>query len=301
MKIPTIQIQLPILDEKQIKLFVKREDTIHPQISGNKYRKLKYNLQKASSLGHTTLLTYGGAFSNHIAATAYAGHTFGFKTVGVIRGDELANSYEKNPTLKLAKAHGMQFEFVSRALFRTKTTVSFQTSLRSKFGHFYELPEGGTNHLAVKGCEEILTEDDTRFDVICSCVGTGGTLAGLINSKAKSQQVLGFPVLKGDFLSDDIRKFAKNDDWRLISEYHFGGYAKVSAELVHFINDFKDNTGIQIEPVYTGKLFFGLLDVIAKDGFKPGTKILAIHSGGLQGIAGMNELLKKKNLPLLNV
>lgn len=301
MKIPVVPIQSPLLDEKQISLFVKREDLIHPQISGNKYRKLKYNLQEASRLGHETLLTYGGAFSNHIAATAYAGHAFGFKTVGVIRGDELANDYTKNPTLKLAKEYGMEFEFVSRKAYRTKTTASFLAGLKSKYGDFYEIPEGGTNALAVKGCEAILTENDARFDVICSCVGTGGTLAGLINSKTKSQQVLGFPVLKGDFLSDDIRKFANNDDWRLISEYHFGGYAKVNAELVHFINDFKDRTGIPLEPVYTGKLFYGLLDVIAKDGFAPGTKILAVHSGGLQGITGMNERLKKKNLPLLNV
>jgi len=293
------KIDLALLDEKKITLFVKREDTIHPLISGNKYRKLKNNIREAQKESFSALLTFGGAYSNHIAATAFAGKKEGFKTIGIIRGEELVTKWEANPTLKLAKEHGMQFHFVSRDVYQEKDELDFINKLKEKFGSFYTIPEGGTNNLAVKGCEEILTQDDSTFDIICSCVGTGGTLAGLSNSANTNQTVLGFPALKGDFLKNDIRKFANNENWKLISDYHFGGYAKVNAELVSFINNFKKETKIQLDPIYTGKMFFGLLDLISKDYFKRGTKILAIHTGGLQGISGMNMVLKKKKLPLL--
>lgn len=299
MNVENQKIDLTLLDEKRITLFVKREDTIHPLISGNKYRKLKYNIKEAKKENLATLLTFGGAYSNHIAATAFAGKKEGFKTIGIIRGEELAAKWEANPTLKLAKEHGMQFHFVSREVYRKKNELGFSNELKEKFGSFFTIPEGGTNNLAVKGCEEILTGDDSKFDVICSCVGTGGTLAGLSNSVKANQIVLGFPALKGDFLKNDIRKFANNENWKLISDYHFGGYAKVNTELISFINNFKKETKIQLDPIYTGKLFYGLLDLISKDYFKKGTRILAIHTGGLQGISGMNMVLKKKDLPLL--
>ncbi len=301
MKIPNQQILLPLLKQKKVFISVKREDTIHPLISGNKFRKLKYNLIEAQKRGFQTLLTFGGAFSNHIAATGYAGKINGLRTIGVIRGEELKDHWQQNPTLKLAHEHGMEFHFVSRDTYRSKQDPEFILGLENKYGAFYTLPEGGTNSLAVKGCEEILKEADIDFDIICSCVGTGGTLAGLINTAKPHQQVFGFPALKGDFLSNDIRKFAQKENWKLISDYHFGGYAKCDAELVHFINDFKNSTGIPLDPIYTGKLFYGLLDMVAKDQFAPKTKILVIHSGGLQGIKGMNSVLKKKNLPLLNL
>ncbi len=301
MKVSNEEILLPLLETKGVTLSIKREDTIHPLISGNKYRKLKYNLTRATAQEQTGLLTFGGAYSNHIAATAYAGKLHGFETVGVIRGEELKNKWSQNPTLRLAKEHGMQFYFVSREAYRNRNTLAFKTRLKKQYGDFYVLPEGGTNTLAVKGCEEILNDQDGGFDVICCSVGTGGTLAGLVNASRSHQRVLGFPALKGDFLLNDIRKFAQKDNWQLISDYHFGGYAKVNAELVHFSNDFKEKTTIQLEPIYTGKLFYGLLDLISKDFFDRGTSILAIHTGGLQGIKGMNQLLKKKNLPLLNI
>lgn len=299
MNVENQKIDLALLDEKKITLFVKREDTIHPLISGNKYRKLKYNVKKAKKENLATLLTFGGAYSNHIAATAFAGKKEGFKTIGIIRGEELVTKWEANPTLKLAKEHGMQLHFVNRDVYREKDELDFINKLKEKFGSFYTIPEGGTNSLAVKGCEEILTKDDLKFDIICSCVGTGGTLAGLSNSVNTNQTVLGFPALKGDFLKNDIRKFANNENWKLISNYHFGGYAKVNPELISFINNFKKETKIQLDPIYTGKLFYGLLDLISKDYFKKGSKILAIHTGGLQGISGMNMALKKKKLPLL--
>ncbi|WP_190809819.1 1-aminocyclopropane-1-carboxylate deaminase/D-cysteine desulfhydrase [Flagellimonas sp. S3867] len=301
MFVPNQKIDLPFLEEKGVTLYIKREDTIHPHISGNKYRKLKYNLLEAKQQNHTTLLTFGGAFSNHIAATACAGKETGFKTIGVIRGEELKDNWQGNPTLKLAHEHGMEFHFVSRSDYRKKNEKEFTEELESLFGRFYCLPEGGTNAQAVKGCEEILTEADAVFDFICSCVGTGGTIAGLINSAQGHQTVWGFPALKGDFLKEDIRKFARNENWNLISDYHFGGYAKVDASLIDFINTFKKETGIPLDPIYTGKMLFGIFDLIKKDTFKKGTQILAIHTGGLQGIQGMNLALKKRNLPLLDI
>lgn len=301
MLIPNQKVHLPLLEEKGITLCLKREDTIHPFISGNKYRKLKYNLLEAKRQEHTALLTFGGAFSNHIAATAFAGKEAGLKTIGIIRGEELKDSWTENPTLKLAKEHGMEFHFVSRSDYREKDTSTFYERLKSLFGDFYLLPEGGTNALAVKGCEEILTEADMEFDFVCSCVGTGGTVAGLINSAKPHQTVLGFPALKGDFLKQDILKFARNENWEFIPDYHFGGYAKVDERLIDFINTFKKETQIPLDPIYTGKMLFGILDKVKQGFFKPGISILAIHSGGLQGIKGMNLVLKKKKLPLLDI
>jgi len=301
LNIPNQHIDMPLLRQKGIGLYLKREDTIHPFISGNKYRKLKYNLLEAKKQGKNTLLTFGGAFSNHIAAAAFAGHKEGLKTIGVIRGEELVDKWQNNPTLQLAHEHGMQFHFVSRSEYRLKNEPSFLQNLKGRYGDFYLLPEGGTNSLAVKGCAEILTEDDMLFDYICSAVGTGGTMAGLINASQPDQTVFGFPALKGDFLTQEIGAFVNNDRWRLVTDYHFGGYAKVDEHLIAFINLFKAKTGIPLDPIYTGKMLFGIFDLVKQDVFEPGTQILAIHTGGLQGIKGMNLVLKKKNLPLLDV
>jgi 1-aminocyclopropane-1-carboxylate deaminase len=295
----SINQHVNIPENTGVALYVKREDKIHAFVSGNKYRKLKYNLLQADKLGFKTLLTFGGAYSNHIAAVASAGHILGFKTIGVIRGDELENLANENPTLSFAKDLGMQFKFVSREDYRQKTSTSFIEKLQTEFGDFYLIPEGGTNHLAVKGCEEILSGDDKDFDYICCAVGTGGTIAGLINCSKPSQQVLGFPALKGDFLQQDISKFASKNNWKLITDYHFGGYAKINEELVAFINAFKNKYHIPLDPVYTGKMMFGIFDLIEKGYFQKGTKILAIHTGGLQGISGMNAVLKNKNLPII--
>ncbi len=295
------KVNLPILAEKKVSLFIKREDKIHPLISGNKYRKLKYNIQKAKIAQYQTLLTFGGAFSNHVVATACAAHENGLQSVGIIRGEELAFKWKDNPTLVKATALGMQLKFVTRLDYRNKHSVEFIKQLKSEFGHCYLLPEGGTNELAVKGCEEILTEEDNHFNVVCSSVGTGGTIAGIINSVSSKQRVIGFPALKGDFLREDICKFATKEQWNLQMDYHFGGYGKVSAQLINFINDFKKETQIPLDPIYTGKMMFGILDMVKKDKFEQDAKILAIHTGGLQGIVGMNKILKKKNLPLIDL
>lgn len=283
-----------------MELWIKREDLIHPEVSGNKFRKLKFNLIEAKHEQKETLLTFGGAFSNHILATASAAKMEGLKSVGVIRGEELGRDLEttlaENSTLRRAHEYGMEFVFLSREAYRNKTSLETISELRSEFGDFYLIPEGGTNELAIKGCMEILTDEDSQFDYICSCVGTGGTISGLINSVNNDQKVLGYPALKGDFLLKEIQKFVDlQKNWRLITDYHFGGYAKYNEELIHFINEFKKETSIALDPVYTGKMMFGIIDQIQKDKFPRGTKILAIHTGGLQGIEGFNQQLEKKN------
>jgi len=297
-------VLLEELEAKKISLFIKREDQLHPTISGNKYRKLAFNIEEAKKQQKQQLLTFGGAYSNHILATAGAGYEFGFKTVGIIRGDELGNDLEKtlnnNATLRAAKEFGMQFKFISRSEYRLKNTDSFLKELELEFPNSYVLPEGGTNDLAVKGCEFIIEEKENDYDYICVAVGTGGTISGIINSSKENQRVLGFPALKGNFLEEEINKNNVNkSNWKLIQDYHFGGYAKINSELVTFINTFKEKTIISLDPVYTGKMVFGVLDLIQKDFFPENSKILMIHTGGLQGISGMNILLKKKGLPLL--
>ena len=286
---------------KGISLEIKREDLLHPFVSGNKFRKLKYNLLQAKAENQETVLTFGGAYSNHIAAMAYAGKERGFKTIGIIRGDELGDKIAENSTLKFAQECGMQFEFVTREAYRFKTEPDFITNLQQKFGSFYLVPEGGTNEYAIKGCEEILTEEDAKFDYICCAVGTGGTISGIINSELPHQKVLGFPALKGDFLKDEIRKFVANENWELITDYHFGGYGKVNEELIQFINQFYKQTQVPLDPVYTGKMVFGVMDLIQKNYFPDNAKILLIHTGGLQGIQGMNVILKNKNKTLIDV
>jgi 1-aminocyclopropane-1-carboxylate deaminase len=296
LEIITQQIGIPNLP---VQLFIRREDLIHPIVSGNKFRKLKYNLQQAQLESQSTLLTFGGAFSNHIAAVAFAGKQNNLKTIGVIRGEELFATINTNPTLLFAQECGMQFYFVTRDDYKKKGESEFLQKLYEKFGDFYLLPEGGTNSLAVKGCEEILSNEDEIYDYIGVSVGTGGTISGIINSAFPHQKVLGFPSLKGDFLPKDIRKFAKNQNWELISDYHFGGYAKINDDLVQFINSFYKLTNIPLDPIYTGKMVFGVMDMINKNYFPSHAKILLIHSGGIQGIKGMNVVLKSKNKPII--
>lgn len=298
------QIILPELEEKKVELFIKREDLLHPVISGNKYRKLFYNIQFAKEKNFKQLLTFGGAYSNHILATAGAGYEFGFKTVGVIRGDELGHDLEKtleeNPTLRAAYDFGMEFHFISRSDYRLKDKPLFLEVISKLFPSSYILPEGGTNDLAIKGCEAILDKDTEKFDFICLAVGTGGTISGVINATNFNQKVLGFPALKGDFLKSEIEKFVgSKDNWELVLDYHFGGYAKINKELITFINRFTKNTSILLDPVYTGKMIYGVLDKIKNNYFPENSKVLVIHTGGLQGVKGMNTLLVKKGLPTL--
>ena len=288
-----------------ISLHIKREDLLHPFVSGNKFRKLKYNLLEAKKINAKTILTFGGAFSNHIAAVAAAGKLMSFKTIGVIRGEELGvdleNTLANNPTLRFAKEQGMKFHFISREKYKEKDSSEFIENLKSKFGEFYLIPEGGTNARAVKGCEEIIGEEDSNFDIICCPVGTGGTISGIINASQNNQQVWGFPALKGDFLQAEIEKYTAKTNWKLITDYHFGGYAKVNQDLINFINDFKRKYHISLDPIYTGKMIFGIFDLLEKSAIPENSRILAVHTGGLQGIEGMNQQLSRKKLPLIDV
>ena len=291
-----------VLEKDGVSLWIKREDQLHSEVSGNKFRKTKYNLEEAVSNGYRKILTFGGAYSNHIAATAAAGELLGLETIGVIRGEELERLPDKelrgNPTLDFALDKGMKLKFLSREEYRKHLTEDLLHRFSRELGPFYYLPEGGTNSLGVQGCEEILTpEDREQFDVICCSVGTGGTMAGLINASGANQRVLGFSALKGNFPVDVISQYTKKSNWDRITNYHFGGYAKINEELIHFMNNFKTETGIPLDPVYTGKMIFGIFDLLAQGWFRANTRILAVHTGGLQGIAGMNRLLKRKRLP----
>ena len=272
-----------LIDQPEIHLDLKRLDLIHPHISGNKFYKLKYNLQHAKQLGQDTLITFGGAFSNHIAATAYAAHYFGFQSIGIIRGEELADQ-PLNHTLSTASQFGMLLEFINRQDYRNKEQPDFLAELQSRFPNAYIIPEGGTNSLAIQGCKEILSEQDRQnYDVICCAVGTGGTITGLIESSHFNQNILGFSALKGDFLTHDVAHLTAKKNWKIIYDYCCGGYAKTSAQLIEFIQFFEKQYQIPLEPIYTGKMLFGIFDLIEKAYFPPHTRILAIHSGGLQG------------------
>ena len=277
--IPYQTLQLP----QPVQLTIKRLDLIHPQISGNKFFKLKYNLLAAQQQGFSQVLTFGGAFSNHIAATAYAAQRFGFQSIGIIRGQELATQ-DLNPTLQTAQDFGMQLHFVSRAEYRLRHEVEYLQQLQQQYPQAFIIPEGGSNVLAIQGTQEILSPDDLEnYDVICCAVGTGGTLAGIIESSSEQQHVLGFSALKGDFLKHDIQQWTDKSNWSLTDAYCCGGYAKITAKLLQFMQQFEQQHHIPLEQVYTAKMMMGLLDLIQHHHFPAHTRILAIHTGGLQG------------------
>ncbi len=280
----------PILAPFGVELYLKRDDLIHPEIAGNKFRKLKYNLLKAKQLGYSKMLTFGGAFSNHIAATAAAGQLLGFETTGIIRGDELTPT--ANPTLRLATENGMNLIFVSR------TDYQHKQQLAEKFGNgAYILPEGGTNDLAVEGVAECMTEIVAQLGgsphFVSTAIGTGGTFAGLCAAASSETKVLGFAVLKnGQYLLPEINQLigSKADmgkmNYEIFWDYHCGGYGKTTIELLKFMDGFESRNNILLDPVYTAKMLFWLYELIHRqDTFVPNDKIVAIHTGGLQGRA----------------
>ena len=293
---PSPIVPLPIA-KATIQVVIKRDDLLQPtgdhRYCGNKVRKLQYNLAAAKAQGYQQLLTFGGAYSNHIAAVARAGKRYGFKTIGIIRGE--AHS-PLNPTLADAVKDGMQLAYLDRTSYRKKQDVEIIARFKQQFGDFYLIPEGGTNTLALKGCAEIVTELATQLDYfpdfICAACGTGGTLAGIIQACAGRGQVLGVSALKGDFMGQEIRKLLGKDfpyqNWSVRTDYHFGGYAKFPWELRRFVEDFQKEYGILLDPIYTSKLFYGLLDLIQQDFFPIGSNIVVVHSGGLQGWKGID-------------
>jgi 1-aminocyclopropane-1-carboxylate deaminase/D-cysteine desulfhydrase-like pyridoxal-dependent ACC family enzyme len=290
---PLTEIFDPLFEQRKIRFFIKREDLTDDFISGNKFYKLKYNLIEAEKLGCKTLLTFGGAYSNHIHATAAAGKKYGFNTIGVIRGEE---HLPLNPTLSSAQENGMIFEYLDRKSYRSKYDESLIHTLKEKFGDFYLIPEGGSNHLAIKGCAEIITGIKTDFNFVCSACGTGGTLAGLILGLDSKSFALGFSVLKGgSFLNQNLRTLLSHyqkerlNNFQINLDYHFGGYAKKNMELNNFCTKFYEQHNIQIEPIYTGKMFYGIYNLISKNYFPSNSVIVAIHTGGLQGLQGLKQ------------
>ncbi len=303
---PIQALEADFLSAKGIRLFVKRDDLLQlnegSAFCGNKWRKLQYNLQEAHRRGLGTLLSFGGAFSNHLAALAEAGQAFDFQTIGIVRGEKQSNS-----TLNFCAQCGMRLHFISRTAYREKEHPDFLQKLQQEFGDFYLLPEGGTNTLALQGCAEIISELEEQLgnefpDFIAVACGTGGTLAGIVQGLKGKSEIIGFSVLKGDFLQKETIKLLSEilenpySNWQIQNDYHFGGYAKFSAELIAFANQFYKNFYIPLDPIYTGKMFFGLFDLIRKDFFPSGSTILAVHTGGLQGIAGFNERFGNKIL-----
>lgn len=293
--------EIPITEiktEKNVRLFIKREDLIHSNISGNKFWKLFYNIldYQEKNPAFPLLITFGGAFSNHIFAVAALGKDLGFKTLGIIRGEELQQKWQQNPTLVAASKNGMDFRFVSREIFRDKKNLA--EKLRKEFPYALIIPEGGTNFLAVEGIQHMLDRRTTDFDYLCCPVGTGGTVAGLSKFANENQKVIGFKVVNDDSLHGTVKNYSGKENFELINA-HFGGYGKVNDELIKFINNFKLNTDIPLEPIYTGKMMKKLLLMIHEDFFPEGSKILAFHTGGLQGIEGANKMLAEKNKELI--
>jgi 1-aminocyclopropane-1-carboxylate deaminase len=284
---PIQRIQSEILEKANVTLLVKREDLNHPFASGNKWWKLKFNLEEAQRKGHTTLLTFGGAYSNHIYATAAAARDSGFDSIGIIRGEL---TFPLNPTLSFAQTQGMQLHFVTREEYRKKTDPEFIEKLKTRFGDFYLIPEGGTNRHAIEGCSEWARKlSEVPFDVVGVPVGTGGTMAGLILG-LPGKKVVGYSALRnGGFLNEEVSAWLREysgrefSNWRIDTHYEFGGYAKSNGELMDFIALFERDHGIPLDPVYTGKMMFGVFDTIKRGGIEPGTTVLALHTGGLQG------------------
>jgi len=295
---PVQKIDEPFFKDLSIRLSIKREDLNDNEIQGNKWLKLKSNLEQAKQQGYKNLLTFGGCYSNHIYATAAAGKRFDFNTIGIIRGPE---PKKLSPTLNFALQAGMQLHFINRLDYRNIHNAEIQKKLIKRFLPAYIIPEGGSNQLAIDSCADYAKTLPTDYDVISCACGTGGTLAGLIKGSDNSKKILGIPVLKGaDFLFGEISNFINPgsstnevNNWTLNTDYHFGGYAKSSAELEDFIVEFYHTHGIKLEPVYTGKMMYALYDLIKKDYFKKDSRILAIHSGGMQGLDGFPELKKR--------
>ena len=293
-KIPIVEIPI----ESKVRLFIKREDLTHPEISGNKYWKMFYNVKKylEKEVSERKIITFGGAFSNHIAAAAALGNEFGIKTLGVIRGNELEDSWQENPTLFSAHQNGMSFRFVTREIYRDKEKM--MKELQEEFPEALVVPEGGTNENAVEGIQYMLNDETKEFDYICSAVGTGGTVSGLSKFAQPHQKIIGFKAVKDNSLENRIKNLSKKDNFILIDASD-GGFGKITDENVRFINEFYQYFGIVLEPVYTGKMLRKIFEMIADDYFPANSKILAFHTGGLQGIVGANEMLKKKNRNLI--
>lgn len=292
---PLLLLDLPAAAERNVRILVKRDDLLQPTgdiyLCGNKARKLKYNLAAAHDQGLHRLLTFGGAYSNHIAAVATAGYHLGWETIGLIRGEE---RLPLNPTLRHAKHCGMKLHYLDRATYRQRSSPELIAELKATYDPCYFLPEGGTNELAIKGCESLVEELVHQLgylpDYICAACGTGGMLAGIIGGCNGRGRVIGVSALRGSFMADAVAELLEGNtpytNWSVETRYHFGGYARFPQELRQFTQAFKQAHGILLDPVYTSKLFYGVFDLLHQDHFPAGTTVVVVHSGGIQGWGG---------------
>lgn len=291
---PLQKIESPVFVEQQISVFVKRDDLIHPEVSGNKWRKLKYNIEKFKAGNYHALLTFGGAYSNHIAATAAFGNMAGVPTIGVIRGDEL--HAQSNETLSAASKNGMQFHFVTRPEYQKRYNADFHAQLKTIFGNVYIVPEGGANKEGAVGCTEIIHELPFIPDYIYTAAGTGTTAAGLLAGSPGGCMINTVAALKGgDFLFYDIQRRLQSmsiefpaateriNDLRLITDMHFGGYGKYNASLLTNMKSFTDAHNIPLDQVYTGKMVSAFLRDLQQGVFRKNSCVILLHTGGLQG------------------
>lgn len=298
---PVEKVFHPLLKENGVSLYVKREDKIHPLLSGNKWRKLKYNLKQIMERDDCKgVITFGGAFSNHIYSFAHACRLYQIKGVAIIRGDQMD---KENPTLQAVKAAGVDMHFVSREEYRSRGDINYWDKWKQIYPGFNIVPEGGSNDLALKGLKELaveISEQGFNDHRIAVAFGTGCTASGIVKYLRQNGEniVEVYPALKGGFVEKSIRQWVNNDkkmkSVHIVSDYHFGGYAKVKPPLVEFINDFYTITSIPLDPIYNGKLVYGLMDRVAKGYYSRGSKLLWVHTGGLQGVVGFNYRWKGK-------
>jgi 1-aminocyclopropane-1-carboxylate deaminase len=284
---PIQELKHPLCEAADVKVLIKREDLNHPEVSGNKWWKLKYNLEEAQRHGYNTILTFGGAYSNHIYATAAAAAECKFKSIGIIRGEELSKS---NPTLDFAASKGMQFEVISREAYRMKDDENFLSTLRAKYPMAYIIPEGGTNEFALRGVREFTNDilNKIEFNYLILPVGTGGTISGIMQRLNNGRKILGTSVLRnGGFLQEDIKALIGSEPvnchWEILTDFHYGGYGKVTEQLMQLILDMRDNHHLPLDPIYTGKAMGAMLSKIQEGYFPKGSMILFLHTGGLQG------------------
>jgi len=303
------QLHHPIFSQHKVQVQIKRDDLIHPIISGNKWRKLKYNLDHAKKNKNIHgVLSFGGSYSNHIHALAFACYQQNIPCIGVIRGEE---SYANNFTLSWARHWGMQLIFVDRKTYKCRHDSEYLTLLQQEYTDYFIVPEGGSNELAIPGIAEIITElnQQAEFDTLMTPVGSGGTLAGLIagdkGSTESEHKILGIAVLKGaDYLINEVKALQpdltkSHNNWQILTNFHRGGYAKFSYDDLKRIMDFNQVTGVDFEPVYSGKMILALLDLLEQKYFKAGERIVLLHTGGMQGLGGMveREILNKEDWP----
>jgi 1-aminocyclopropane-1-carboxylate deaminase len=295
----------------EIFVFLKRDDLIHPIISGNKWRKLKYNMKEAAKQGAQGIVTFGGAYSNHLVAAAFAAQAAGMPMVAMVRGEEAVGDAQ-NTTMAQLRSCGAEVVGLTREAYSKKEDPLFLAELAARYPNHFIIPEGGANLLGLRGCMEILHEVTEPFNVVAAPLGTATTFAGLLASGFAAQQFLGFPAIKGgDYLNAHVENFLMNAKqqglvpdtlrqpaWQLVTDYHFGGFGKMPPELIAFMNHFFDETGIPLDPVYTAKMMLGLANMAQSGCFAKGTRILALHTGGLQGIAAANKQLRAKKLKI---